>query len=315
MRSAVLFLVFNRPDATRTAFASIRRARPPRLYVAADGPRADRVGEDQRCAEARAIATAVDWPCQVQTLFRGGNLGCKRAVAGGIDWFFANEEEGIILEDDVEAEPTFFTYCDELLERYRSTPEVMMISANHFHGSDYRPPTSYSFSRYTHIWGWASWRRAWRRYDALMSGWPAAKASGVMMRIGDGDRDFVRYWTTMFDLTHTGRIDTWDYQWLFATMLHGGLSVTPSRNLARNIGFSPDATHTTDVSDPGANLPLEALGFPLLHPVNVVRDTVGDDWEDHHMLSLHAPRPTRLQQLVGALRLRFLMRSLSSRKR
>ena len=114
MRSAVLFLVFNRPVTTQQVFEAIAAARPPRLYVAADGPRAGRPGETELCAEVRRIATAVDWPCEVRTLFREENLGCRRAVSGGINWFFEQEEEGIIIEDDVLPVPSFFDYCDEL---------------------------------------------------------------------------------------------------------------------------------------------------------------------------------------------------------
>jgi len=121
MISPVLFLIFNRPDTTTRVFEAIRAARPERLYVAADGPRMTREGEAERCAEARRIATAVDWPCEVKTLFRETNLGCRAAVSGAITWFFEHEEEGIILEDDCLPDPSFFPYCTELLAHYRDT--------------------------------------------------------------------------------------------------------------------------------------------------------------------------------------------------
>lgn len=305
MRTPVLFLIFNRPDPTEKVFEAIRRARPPRLYVAGDGARANRPDEMARCELARKIATAVDWPCEVVTLFRATNLGCKRAVSQGITWFFEQEEEGIILEDDVVPDPTFFMFCEELLERYRTDAQVMMISADHFHGDSYRPDTSYFFSRYTHVWGWASWRRAWGHYDVDMSRWPATKASDFLLRVGGGDRDFVTYWTRIFDATHDGVIDTWDYQWLFATMLRDGLAITPSRNLARNVGFYADATHTTDAAASVANLPLEPMSFPMLHPAAVVRDSVADRWEEEHLFSIPIRRFNRIQQWVGALRLRI----------
>lgn len=173
MHSAVLFLVFNRPDTTRQVLDSIRQARPPRLYVAADGAREDRPGERERCERVRGIATDVDWPCEVHTLFRARNLGCKTAVSGGISWFFEQEEEGIILEDDVLPDQSFFVFCEELLERYRHEAKVTMISGDYFHGNNHQPTASYFFSRYTHIWGWASWRRAWQHYDREMAQWPS----------------------------------------------------------------------------------------------------------------------------------------------
>lgn len=315
MHTAILFLIFNRPDTTERVFDAIRRARPPRLYVAADGARADRPEEVARCELARRIATAVDWPCEVMTLLRESNLGCRQAVSQGITWFFDQEAEGIILEDDVVPDPTFFVFCEELLERYRTNTDVMMISANHYHGDEYRPDTSYSFSRYTHIWGWGSWRRAWQHYDVNMSRWPASKASDFLFRIGGGDRDIVTYWTRIFDATYGGAIDTWDYQWLFATMQLDGLAVTPFRNLARNIGFSADATHTKDANASDANLPLEQMGFPLKHPAVVVRDAVGDAWEDKHLFSIHNRPTPRLQQWLGALRSRLSASAFSFHNR
>jgi hypothetical protein len=298
LRSPLLFLVFNRPDTTARVFERIRRARPPRLYVASDGPRDTREGESERVSRVRAIATAVDWPCEVKTLFHEHNLGCRTAVSGGIDWFFANEEEGIILEDDVVPDESFFRFCDELLERYRSVDTVMMISANHLHGAAYRPDSSYFFSRYMHVWGWASWRRAWSHYDVTMARWPAEKAAGFLRCTFLGDERLAAFWEANFDATHSGRIDTWDFQWVFATMLREGLAAAPAGNLARNIGFSAEATHTGDPTAFGADLPLEPLEFPLRHPREVSRDLAADAWEENH---LFAPRASQIRRVRGWL--------------
>ena len=111
MKSPVLFLIFNRPETTAQVFAAIRQAKPPKLYISADGPRAGRPDEEERCAQARSIATVVDWPCEVKTLVRDKNLGCKLGVSSGIDWFFQNETEGIILEDDVLPMPSFSPFA------------------------------------------------------------------------------------------------------------------------------------------------------------------------------------------------------------
>src|SRR5271165_4717676 len=185
MRSPILFLVFNRPETTRRVFETIRAARPPKLYVSADGPRAGRAGEPQRCDEARRIATSVDWPCEVKTLFRDANLGCKMGVSTGISWFFDQEPEGIILEDDIVPLPSFFDYCDELLARYRDDERVAMISGCNPIANDFRVDESYFFARFCGIWGWASWRRAWRHYDVNISAWPAWRAESRLKNIGD----------------------------------------------------------------------------------------------------------------------------------
>ncbi len=277
MRSAVLFLVFNRPDTTRQVFEAIRAARPLRLYVAADGPRANRPDEAQRCADVRRIATKVDWPCEVKTLFRDQNLGCNKGCAGGIGWFFENEEEGIILEDDVLPLPTFFVYCDELLERYRHDEHVAMISGCNTISHRFTPKESYFFSRYSLFWGWAGWRRAWQRHDVLMKGWPTWRDQGGLANVPGGNRLFEAYWRRAFDAAYGGKIDTWDFQWTFSCWKMGRLSIVPAHNQTRNLGFGLDATHTTAgtpsyVSE-SAPLPLQ---FPLVHPELVARNGKAD---------------------------------------
>jgi hypothetical protein len=270
MKSALLFLVFNRPDTTQKVFEAIREARPPRLYVAADGSRSGREGERERCEEVRKIATAVDWPCEVKTLFRTENLGCKRGVSGGINWFFENEEEGIILEDDVLPMPSFFPYCDELLERYRHNPKVGVISGCNLVSKRFTPRESYFFSRYNHVWGWASWRRAWQHYDVNMTTWPKWRDQGGLKSLSDGNRLFEPFWRPIFDNAFKGGIDTWDYQWMFTCWSHGMLTALPAHNQTHNLGFGTDAVHTTgDAPDYVREAIPEVLDFPLVHPRNI----------------------------------------------
>ncbi len=277
LRSPVLFLVFNRPESTREVFGAIRSARPPRLYIAADGPRVGRSGEAQLCNAVRDIAASVDWPCEVKTLFRETNLGCKLGVADGISWFFSHEDEGIILEDDVLPVPTFFAFCDEMLERYRNDARVSMISGCNLISSHFTPKHSYFFSRYSHIWGWASWRRAWQHYDVAMATWPAWRDAGGLNELPGVSRLFKRHWRKLFDAVYDGKIDTWDYQWTFAIWRMGGLTVLPAVNQTYNLGFSADATHTTHgmpeyvlASRPGQ------LKFPLTEPDAVERNVPAD---------------------------------------
>jgi hypothetical protein len=294
MRSAVLFLVFNRPDTTREVFDAIRAARPPRLYVAADGPRADRPGEAQRCAEVRRIATNVDWPCEVKTLFRDRNLGCNRGCAGGISWFFENEEEGIILEDDVLPLPSFFPYCDELLERYRDDERVAMVSGCNTISRRFASKESYFFSRYSLFWGWASWRRAWGRHDVAMKDWPAWRDRGGLAKFPGGNRLFEAYWRHNFDTAHSGKIDTWDHQWTFSCWKRGWLSIIPARNQTLNLGFRSDATHTTTwtPSYVSESAP-EPLDFPLVHPELVSRNSEADAILDEHVYRINRVRILR----------------------
>lgn len=276
-RVAVLFLVFNRPDVTEKVLASIRAAQPPRLYVAADGARANRPDEIAACNAVRQLIEArIDWPCTVRTLFREHNLGCRQAVSSAIDWFFEQEESGIILEDDCLPHSSFFPYCEELLEYYRDDTRVMHINGNNImrgwvHDSDY----SYYFSHHCAIWGWASWRRAWKHYDAKTPLLPELARKNYFWGYFF-NRIEARMLLRPLWATHKGQLDTWDYQWSFAVLTQSGFSVMPTINLISNIGFGGDATHTLNTSHPWANLPVGTMSQPLQHPSFVLRDAVSD---------------------------------------
>lgn len=266
--SPVLFLVFNRPDTTRQVFEGIRRARPPRLYVAADGPRAGRPAETGRCDKVRAIATAVDWECRVETLFRDENLGCKKAVSGGISWFFEHETEGIILEDDCLPNQSFFTFCDQMLAKYRGDTRVFIVSGYNKQQKWDRSQADYFFSNYGGIWGWASWRRAWDHYDSDMSLLGEAIDRGVLIDLLGSKQGRLREST--FKNVLEKKVDTWDYQWGFARHINNGLVCVPKVSLIENIGFGIDATHTTGVE--GNHIMAEELSFPLTTNPFVVPD-------------------------------------------
>jgi hypothetical protein len=279
MKSAVLFVVFNRPDTTARVFETIRAAKPPRLYVAADGPRIGRDGEAALCSQVRKLATQVDWPCKLYTLFQDTNLGCKIGVSSAINWFFEHEEEGIVLEDDILAQPSFFEYCDEMLDRYRDDTKVSMVSGCNLLSKRLPMQESYFFSRYVYIWGWATWRRAWKHYDVTMAQWPSWRTSGALHQILGFDNALTLYWEKIFNQVHSNEIDTWDYQWVFTCWKESGLDIVPVHNLIENLGFGPDATHTI-METP--QLLLESLpsdlDFPLRHPNAVERNHVADQY-------------------------------------
>lgn len=273
MRSAVLFLVFNRPDTTKKVFDTIRQSKPSRLYIAADGPRPDVPGERAKTSAVRRIVSNIDWPCEVSTRFNDENLGCKRAVSSAIDWFFEHEEEGIILEDDILPDPSFFPYCDALLEKYRDDKSVATISGCNFIDNHIDLDTSYFFSRYCHIWGWATWRRSWNLYDVNMRNWPDWSHDGGLKKISDGSPNFVNYWRAIFQNVYIGAVDTWDFQWIFRCWKHDSVTILPTRTLVENIGFGDGATHTTgDIPEYLKNSDVQPVAFPLLHPA-IVKST------------------------------------------
>lgn len=269
-------MIFNRPDTTAKVFETIRSARPPRLYVAADGPRSGRGGEEERCAQVRRITENVDWPCEVRRLYRAENLGCKKAVSSAITWFFEHEEEGIILEDDCLPDPSFFPYCGAMLERYRNDEKILMIAGSDCSRRKRAGGPSYYLATYFPIWGWATWRRAWQHYDMTMSAWPEFKRRrGVRKAVRDPL--MARWFERCFDSTHRGEIDTWDYQWTFTGLLNGRLSVCPCGNLISNIGY--EGAHMSSDMATGAlmNLPRERFEVDaVIHPDRMKTDHAAD---------------------------------------
>lgn len=235
LKTPVTLLVFNRPDTTEQVFAAIRQAQPETLLVVADGPRPDRDGEADACAMVRAIVEQVDWPCRVLRNYSDINLGCKGRVSSGLDWVFAEVEEAIILEDDCLPHPSFFPFCEKLLEYYRDDERVMMIGGTNYLQDRLKINETYCFSRYFAIWGWATWRSAWRRYDVTMAKWPQFRDER-QLRGFYADGYMRRFVTNAFDGAYSGRVNTWDSQWFFACLFNNGLSVIPRANLISNIG-------------------------------------------------------------------------------
>lgn len=281
----VAFIIFNRPDTTARVFAEIAKAKPPKLLVIADGARTNKIGEAEKVAATRAIIQRVDWDCEVLTNFSEVNLGCKIRVSSGIDWVFEQVEEAIILEDDCLPDATFFRFCQEILERYRHDQRIGMISGDNFQFGQTRNNDSYYFSKYVHIWGWATWRDRWQKsYDVELKKWPAVRDGQWLQDMVNSKAESIS-WSKIFQRVYDGKIDTWDYQWVFANWVEGWKSIVPSINLISNIGFArPDATHTTVVTDE-ANMPIYPMSFPLVHPSVMVINKRADDFEYRKFIS------------------------------
>lgn len=273
--SPVLFITFCRPELTARVFASIRAARPARLFIAQDGPRANRPEDVANCRRTREIATAVDWPCEVKTLFQERNLGVGIGCSTAIRWFFEQVEEGIILEDDVVPESSFFPYCAELLERYRHDTRVMHIAG-------YNPllsavgDASYYFSPYMHCWGWASWRRVAQQYDYKMSDWPRFKRLGLMRTVFN-TRLQQNHFAKLFDLYHQSGCNNWDHQWLYLILSQRGLCINPCVNLVQNIGFGDGSSFAQNFWSYHAHRMTSPMEMPLRHPEFMLADPVVDN--------------------------------------
>jgi hypothetical protein len=261
----VAFFVFNRPEKTRRALKAIAAARPAKLLVIADGPRHD---EDRpACQATREITESISWPCEVVRNFSDENLGCRRRMYTGIDWVFSQCERAILLEDDCLPDPTFFPFCVELLERYADNERIMMISGDNMQRGWRWTQDSYYFSSIPHIWGWATWRRAWKHHDAAMKDWPQHSTMDFAKSLVPCEAAR-RFYGKMMDDTYTGKLNAWSLGWMYAAWKRQALTVLPEVNLITNIGFGADATHTRKI-DQFADLPLEPMRFPLVHPQKI----------------------------------------------
>ena len=280
----VIYLIFNRPEETARSFAAIRAARPDTLLVVADGPRAERTGEAELCARTRKVVDGVDWPCRVLCSFADTNMGCGPRVASGLDWAFSLIDAAIILEDDCVPDQSFFPFCAEVLDRYRADERVMMISGNNFQNGTSRTPDSYYFSGLPHCWGWATWRRAWRHYDYKMQGWVEKRRRGWLKDIAK-NAILEEIWRDKFDDIISGRVNTWDHQWMYCLLSRKGLSAVPNVNLVTNIGFGEAATHTFTF-DRRHVVPRRSLTFPLRHPAVVEVCAKADEFEKRHLYQL-----------------------------
>ena len=258
----VVFIIFNRPDTTRRVFQAIREARPTRLLVVSDGPR-DRPGEAELCAQSRSVLNEIDWPCDVHTNFSETNLGIPRRFASAFQWIFELVDEAIILEDDCLPHPEFFSYCAQLLRRYRTDPRVMWIGGTNPIPGRYGDG-SYFFARTNWVWGWATWKRAWQDFDIALSNYLAFRKSGQIARISPYKR-LQRGYMAVFERAYAGDWNGMDARTTFTVWNKDGVCVIPNGNLITNIGFDDRAEHTKSEDDPLANLPFRSLG-PIVHP-------------------------------------------------
>lgn len=295
LNTPILFLVFNRPDTTARVFEAIAKQQPKHLFIAADGPRLNKTGEAELCKKVREITTNITWPCEVKTLYRNQNLGCKIAVSSAIDWFFSEVEEGIILEDDCLPHPDFFTFCETLLHRYRNNTEVMHIGGANFQFGVKRDYASYYYSTYAHIWGWASWRRAWKYYDVNFN----PKGFDALLKQKFRRKLEQTYWKNTLTKLQNNSLNTWDYQWTFSIWKKNGLCIVPNENLITNIGAGQDATHLTSTDNKFVNLKTNNI-LPLTFNDTFKINQVADAFTSQHMFvpSIFKIILFKLKQLV-----------------
>jgi hypothetical protein len=266
----VLLMIYKRPDKTAKVFEVIRQIKPKKLFVAADGPKKGS-NDGDLCLQVRSIATKVDWPCEVRTLFRDNNIGAGRAVSGAITWLFEHVDRGIILEDDCLPDESFFRFCDVLLNKYAVTREIMSISGTNLLPNGWKQEKQSYLFAHGGVWGWATWKRAWDLFDYDMPAW-ASDENKDKIRKAMNHNSWFDYYFGMFEGAYQKELDAWDLQWFYCILNNGGLAINPTLNLVRNIGFGPDATNTSEVDGPYSNMELRQMEFPLKHPPELKPD-------------------------------------------
>jgi hypothetical protein len=292
LKTPVLFLIFNRLETTKKVFEEIRKAKPPKLYIASDGPREYKVGELEKVKAVRDyVLNNIDWNCEIKTLFREKNLGCGRAVSEAITWFFENEEMGIILEDDCLPSQSFFWFCEEILKRYKDDMRIWHIGGCNFQDGKKRGEGDYYFSAINHVWGWASWANRWKYYNFELKNINDDK---FIENYWKGSA--LRYWKYMFWKMKKLEIDTWDYQWTFTMWYYKGLAILPNVNLISNIGFGQDATHAIYEDKKVSNLTIQDLVLNQ-HPSKIERNTEADIYTYYR--NFHIPVWVRLRGSIS----------------
>lgn len=240
----------------------LRSVRPPKIYIAIDGPRSSNPDEAKKVSEVLEIARSIDWTSDVRFLIREENLGCGRSVSSALDWFFAQEEQGIILEDDCYPSPDFFSFCNEMLSRYAKDSCIATIAGHSLIPSTLKHANGYFFSKYTQIWGWATWRRFWNTVDFQLNSLPSVQWQKIVCDHTSEGLERT-YWIYFMEQMLNRNIDTWDFQVQLCAWRNDQVNINPGSNLVSNVGFREDATHTNAPSHLASRKVLSLSGpFP-----------------------------------------------------
>lgn len=304
----ILLVAWRRPNHLKKVIEAVRKVEPTKIFVAVDGARLGaEYSEERKLIEEtkQVIEKEIDWECELMINYQEQNLGCEKGVSTAISWFFQNVSEGIILEDDCVPNISFFRFCAEMLDKYRNEDKVMTITGNNFNQLNVFTNEKYYFSRYNHIWGWATWSRAWKNYNFDFQNWLDLKANSFLDNYLNSKLE-ANYWSKYFDEIYIDKtLDTWDYPWRLNIWQKGGLTVTPVVNLVENIGFDDLATHSKVGSTPKT----VELCWPLKHPSNIKRNIKADNYTFRFHIAVnyfkkHSFKGRLLRKIFSLLRLK-----------
>jgi hypothetical protein len=275
-KAPVLFIAFARPEYATVTFAAIRKARPATLFFYSNIARRDNPDEIRRNNEVRSLVNEVDWDCELKIFFREDYVAPGISVSSAITWAFESAERLIIIEEDCIPALTFFSYCDVLLEKYKDDSRICMISGNNYSEDYNATEDSYFFSLYGHIWGWATWKRAWNKFDYEMKDWPLFKSSNQIQNVFQRKNERW-FFLNLFDRYYLKEDKgTWDYQWFFCRIKEVGLSIVPKNNLVTNIGVQ--GVHS-DTENNAHFIPVNENFTITIEPRFILRNTF---YDKHH---------------------------------
>jgi hypothetical protein len=273
LQSPVVIFIYKRSNNFEAICDVLRVVKPKSVFIVGDGPK-NKLEANQIRDTRQQLESYIDWPCTVRRNYAKTNLGLKERFRTGIDWVFKYAGRAIFIEDDCIPDATFFTFCDELLEKYKDDERIFSISGNNFQFGANRIKDSYYFSRYPHIWGWATWKRSWDSYDAEIKDW-ASRRETNWLRVVTGGFIIAKFWKYIFDRLSAGKINTWDYQLTYASLKNRALNIIPVVNLVTNVGYGPDSTNIKSKNKTIA-VATAPMQFPLVHPTKFIPDDASD---------------------------------------
>lgn len=265
----ILLVTFNRPEYTKRVLEVVMSAQPQDLYVFQDGAREGNDKDAVRCGEVREVIEALTSGrgSAIHTFYSGRNLGCGPGPAAALDWFFENEEMGIILEDDAVPHPDFFPYCEELLMRYKDDTSVAAIGSMKLEQEKKYGDGSYYFSMMNrNLCAWATWKRSWQRFDIGLEHTSCNDLNQALRKYGCGPLER-NYWCERLDEVHENLCGgkSWDMQFFMSIWMNHGKGIIPNVNLSSNIGTVGEATHALGKGNIIENIPVKPI-LPLVHP-------------------------------------------------
>jgi hypothetical protein len=280
-------MVYKKPETTLKVVDALRKSAVKNLYISINAPLKYYKEDIFKNYNVINIVKNINWDCVVKYKIRRKYVDAYTSYNEAIKWFFKNEKEGIILEDDTLPNNSFFLFCSQLLKKYRNNKKIAQICGSSFLNQKNIGKTNYFFSNYSLCWGYATWRRSINDYDEHMKEWPIIKKNKVFISIIN-DKKFLSYWTDIFDIQYKKKFRAWDYRWLYSNWVKKKLSIIPKKHLIQNIGFVKEATHTKiKYKDWFHDLKTEEINEIKYHPSPIQAEINYDKWLSYKVFNVN----------------------------